>query len=257
MKQTHPSIITVGEPPNTQIALQRFLVGNPTIDQVAPEGAIGQGEITVLCGAPKEGRSIAAFTIAIEAAKKAKRDGLGPVIITTICDTPDTTVGKLKRLGCDEDTLEYIRVARVSTVAEVTYLVAQESTRLLFAGSLADAAKRMPSMLVIDDVGLLDYSPGNTQVREVLQRASHVMADLASGYVGKAFTYGTGLNISKVFSTPCTEQPPMAVVATVRSSKHGSLPSILLNYASWGLSVSDGGKTLVPLKSRCVPLKVA
>jgi hypothetical protein len=134
METTHPSIIEIGK--TSETALQRFLVGNSQIDELVPDGAISQQDITLLCGAAGQGRSSAAFRIAIQAAEDAKEMGFGPVIIICVNSwEPAAVIKALARLGAPESLFSHIRVASVTTISELVFVVAQESTRLLSEGT--------------------------------------------------------------------------------------------------------------------------
>jgi hypothetical protein len=216
---------------------------------------IEQNTLTVLCGGANAGRTTAALRIAIEAAKKAQRERFGPVIIVTAENcAPDETIKHLRRMGCTDDVLAHIRVASVTTSAELAYVLAYESNRLLLEGDLASASRRMPSMVVVDDIGLLDYSTDSGRSGLAARKSAYMLHRVACGQVAWAFAAATGLDASRVFTTPVIQHPPVAVVVTVRTSRPGATSNT--HTSSWEqeatlvLTVTAAAQTITVEKTR-------
>lgn len=256
MNTSHPSIIRIDPP--AQAPLVSFLVGNRALDEFAPDGSIRQNSLTLLAGPARSGRTTAALKMAIAAATDAKEFGLGPVIVASVGTCPpEGLLAEFAHMGCDPHLIDsHIRVTEVTTIAELVYAVARVAAESLKGATLADAPQRMPSMLIIDDAGLLNRSENPGDALATARASADALVLLAAGRLANAFRSVTGLDLALAIDVPVIEQRPMAVVATVRSfskdpvSISNCAPSPWLYNSSLVFSVKDAGETLEVLKDR-------
>jgi hypothetical protein len=231
----HPSIIDIN--PQTS-ATHRYPIGFSDIDS-ATGGALVSGRLALLTGTANSGRTAQLLTAA---AATAARTG-SMVLIATCDETPDQVLGRLQARGIHPVLIEStIRIAHVNTLAQLAWFV----SRVAQSDDIA--------ALFVDDLPLLvDTDSTRNQAGA---EASRLLAQLAAGQLAKAYEVTSGLPFGTAFDRGIGHIAPVAVMATVRQAKDGTVWGPLSLQADASLIATTDGTVLKsrdPVARRATP----